>query len=78
MTLAAGQLAADLAAYARQRTSRIRKLMMTRGIGCSVRTSASTAVTRVTVYRPSDAKRAEWALGDLPARSIEIVVKVDA
>lgn len=71
-------LAAELVVYARLRTSHIRKRMMARGIGCSVRTSAATAITTVAVYSKPSAQRARIALSDLAPDSIRIVVRRDA
>lgn len=71
-------LAAERSRYAGNRTRKIRKLMTVRGISALVRTSGSTLVTTVTVFSPEAEPRAVAALADLPARSIEIVVRRNA
>lgn len=71
-------LAAEKARYAGNRTRKIRKLMTVRGIAALVRTSGATLVTTIVVFSPESKQRAVPALADLPARSIEIVVRRNA
>lgn len=63
--------------HARMRTRMIRRLMIERGISCTVRTAAATAVTTVAVYSKLSAQRARDTLSDLAPDSIRIVVRRD-